>query len=468
MRPCALLMATLMAHLAVCEVHNLRHGKHTNDGANKRRLNGESTSDRMFIRYKSESGRAKVMERVKQVFAEYPDSKDMVVQISQSDADDLVKNYKDDIERIQVDSIWEEQGQFEHYVDRRLDEVTPYGINMIQADQVEIGPYPVQICIVDSGLDITHPDINADEAEGTNRVCHVDKEEMDWDVDVRRHGTHVAGIIAARIDNNIGVRGVGDIPVYIVRGLNDDGLALQSDILSAVKQCEDAGIKIITMSLGGDAMGDDMWELFDRLYDNGFLVFSATGNYNSPENFYPAAHPGVVAVTATERNKTLWSMSNYGSYVELACPGANIISTTPNDTYSSFSGTSMAAPHAAGAAALLWSHFPECSSHQIRYALAYTAEDLGKMGCDDKFGYGLVQVKDAYDFLSRHSCTDAKWGQTPSTGFCGTIDVDANTLKKASLANIATTSTTTTAAQKRSISSTLFDILMFRSNKSGT
>jgi subtilisin family serine protease len=417
-----------------------------------------------FVRYTSAQGRDQVVGLAQQVFQEYPDTGTMVVRMQQSDADYLLSSFSGDIARIQDDSLWSEQGQFEHTVQRRdLVETTPYGIHMIQADQMAVGPYPVQVCIVDSGLDVTHPDIDSSEVDGKNRISNVDEQETYWNVDVRRHGTHVAGIIAARADNDLGIRGVGDIPLYITRGLNDDGLALQSDILEAVEQCEKAGIKIITMSLGGEDMNDDMWELFDRLYDNGFLVFSATGNYGSSLPFYPAAHPGVIAVTAIDENKTWWNQANYGDYVELACPGSKIISTTPNATYSSFSGTSMAAPHAAGAAALLWSYFPSCTSHQIRYALAYTAEDIGDSGCDNFLGYGLVQVKDAYDFLDRHSCEDATWGQTPSTGYCSTVDVVPDSVQS----RVAASSSAPVTTEKKTIKSTFSDFFSFHSFRLG-
>jgi subtilisin family serine protease len=82
----------------------------------------------------------------------------------------------------------------------------------------------------------------------------------------------------------------------------------------------------------------------------------------------------------------------------------------------------MATPIASGAAAILWSHFPQCTNKQIRYALAYTARDINGGGCDQNLGYGLVQVKAAYDFLARNSCRGASWGQKEGTGRCDVID----------------------------------------------
>jgi subtilisin family serine protease len=84
---------------------------------------------------------------------------------------------------------------------------------------------------------------------------------------------------------------------------------------------------------------------------------------------------------------------------------------------------SMASPHVAGAAALLLSHFPSCTATQITYALAFTAKDNGTKGCDDQYGYGIVQVKAAYDFLLAYRCSpNTNWGKTVGDGTCSAVD----------------------------------------------
>jgi subtilisin family serine protease len=82
----------------------------------------------------------------------------------------------------------------------------------------------------------------------------------------------------------------------------------------------------------------------------------------------------------------------------------------------------MATPHIAGAAALLWSHFPSCSATQIRYVLARTAKDKGSTGCDDYYGYGIVQTKAAYNFLKKNSCRNASWGKSVGDGTCSILN----------------------------------------------
>ena len=119
---------------------------------------------------------------------------------------------------------------------------------------------------------------------------------------------------------------------------------------------------------------------------------------------YPASYPHVISVGAVDEDEDYAIFSNYNYQVELVGPGVSILSTLPDDKYGSLSGTSMATPHVAGAAALVWSYFPECSNHQIRNILALTAKDVGSSGCDDKTGFGLVQAKAAYDILDKHGC----------------------------------------------------------------
>lgn len=107
-------------------------------------------------------------------------------------------------------------------------------------------------------------------------------------------------------------------------------------------------------------------------------------------------------------------------------PGEKIFSTVVrgrNMAYAYYSGTSMAVPHVAAAAALVWSHHPECTNVQIRYALAYTAKDIGNAGCDDDYGYGIVKTKKALDFINQYGCTGVLWGQKSSPdGKCSSID----------------------------------------------
>jgi len=220
---------------------------------------------------------------------------------------------------------------------------------------------------------------------------------------------------------------MGNIPMFIARGLNDEGRARASDISDAVAQCRASGAKIISLSLSGDQMSDPMKEEVDAFYNSGGLMIAAAGNQGIYREAMPASYPAVISVAAVDETGEHWSASNNATTVELAAPGVRITSTAINSrgnlVYANYSGTSMAVPHVAAAAALIWSHHPECTNVQIRYALAYTAENVGPRGCDAFTGYGVIQTKDALNFLDRHGCVGAIWGQTSSSnGKCSTID----------------------------------------------
>lgn len=223
------------------------------------------------------------------------------------------------------------------------------------------------------------------------------------------------------------MRGIGNIPLYITRALDDNGAARESDILQAIQQCVNSGAKVISLSLGGGGMSTQLSTLLTSLYnEKGYLIFGASGNNGQNAKMYPAAHPLVIAVGAAMEDRTIWPGSNYGSWLELSAPGKLVYSTAVDSsgrsTYAFYSGTSMATPHAAGVAALVWSHFPECTNTQIRYALAKSARDLGSSGCDDYFGYGVVQAKSAVDWLKANPCQSATYGKGTIDGGCSMLN----------------------------------------------
>merc|ERR1711862_660121 len=149
----------------------------------------------------------------------------------------------------------------------------------------------------------------------------------------------------------------------------------------------------------------------------GILFIAAAGNGGSSSLLYPASYPALMSVAAIDSNKNTASFSQYNNQVEISGPGVAIKSTIPNNQYATWSGTSMATPHVAGVAGLLWMHFPECKNYEIRNVLAATAEDLKASGCDVNTGYGLVQAKNAYELLSEGNC-GGSIGQTSPVGGC--------------------------------------------------
>ena len=391
----------------------------------------------MVVKVYSETGR-EVLYSMPEVVVEkdFRSAGYVAIRVANEDMDNVVEVFELDpnIEGYEEDGLFTEQGTLDYYVSeqelhryRHLEqEIVPYGITMTEGDQVVVGDTPVMVCIVDTGVARTHPDLDVDLLHGTNRVSYVDQAVLQWFNDTRGHGTHIAGTMTARANNGIGVRGMGDVPLYIARGLNNAGQARESDLIESMEQCEAAGAKILSMSLSGDTMSSAMKTIVDRVYANGGLVVAAAGNQGTYREGFPASDPNVISVGAVNESEERWDGSNYGPWLELAAPGDQIFSTVVSEssmTYAYYSGTSMAVPHVAAAAALVWSHHPECTNVQIRYVLAYTAKDVGEQGCDDEYGYGIVQTKKALDFIDANGCAGVVWGQTStSDGKCSTID----------------------------------------------
>ena len=227
--------------------------------------------------------------------------------------------------------------------------------------------------------------------------------DLPWNQDGHGHGTHVAGTIAA-VNNHLGVVGVtpGTVNLYIVRVFDDDGWwAYSSDLIDAATRCASAGANIITMSLGGYYASETEYVAFDQLNAQGILSIAAAGNSGNSGSFYPASYPSVISVAAIKSNKVVARFSTKNAEVDIAAPGVQVLSTYSNSTsgYVSWSGTSMACPHVAAVAALVWSAKPSATNYEVRAALIATAEELGVPGRDDSYGHGLVQGKNAIDYL---------------------------------------------------------------------
>ncbi|MCL2914521.1 S8 family serine peptidase [Shewanella corallii] len=286
-------------------------------------------------------------------------------------------------------------------------ESTPYGITMVQARQVSDSlTGNRKVCIMDTGYQRSHEDlissgVTGNDGYGSNNTGN-------WYQDGNGHGTHVAGTIAALGGNSRGVVGVnssGLLGLHIVKVFNDSGnWAYGSDLIGAVTQCQNAGANVISMSLGGGASSNAERQAFASAKAAGILSIAAAGNDGNSTMSYPASYDEVMSVAAVDSSGTVASFSQYNSQVEIAAPGVGVNSTYNDGGYKSLSGTSMATPHVAGVAALVWSHFTGCSNEQIRAALNATAEDKGSAGRDTKYGYGIVKAKAAYDYLQNSEC----------------------------------------------------------------
>ena len=297
---------------------------------------------------------------------------------------------------------------------RRLqyDAEVPYGIDMVQALDVPdnfIEGSNVTVCIVDTGIDIEHPDLQVFNVTGKSFIDEA------WNVDINGHGTHVAGTIAA-LKNDVGVLGVvnnGAMNLLIAKVCALDGGCY--NVNDAVQWCADEGADVINLSLGCAFCGNEEESLiYQSIYDDGVLVVAAAGNEPN-EIGYPASYDSVMSVAAVDRNEEIAFFSSRNEYVEIAAPGVDVESTVPGNDYAYYSGTSMATPHIAGVAALIWSHFPTTNNTDIRKSLVDSAKDLGDVGRDQAYGHGLVRAKIAYDILETGSIPPTS---APTSFFC--------------------------------------------------
>jgi serine protease len=273
----------------------------------------------------------------------------------------------------------------------------PYGVSMVQGDLISPSDTANRtVCIIDTGLKRSHedhqgnPNITGTNVDGTGN----------WYDDSCGHGTHVAGTIAA-VNNTIGVVGVAPgMKLHIIKvfdgNLFNCEWAYTSELINAMQLCNDAGANIISMSLGGPESSETENTAIQALYDSGTLIIAAAGNDGDTGTMYPAGYPSVLSVAAVDSNKAIADFSQRNDDVELAAPGVDVQSTVPWFlNYSSLSGTSMACPHVSGVAALIWSYNTNWTNAQVRQAMIATAEDLGPIGRDSAYGYGLVQAQAA-------------------------------------------------------------------------
>ncbi|MFX1425717.1 MAG: S8 family peptidase [Promethearchaeota archaeon] len=269
-------------------------------------------------------------------------------------------------------------------------------IGMESAWEYELGSHDVIVAIVDTGIDYTHPDLNVNYlALGYDWVNNDDDPNDD-----HYHGTHCAGTVAAIINNSIGVAGMANVSVFAEKSFNSFGSGSTSDSSLAIRHAVDMGADILSCSWGGTSYSVTLVEAIEYAIDHDVMVIAAAGNSNSESLHYPAAYPGVIAVSATDQNDNKASFSNYGDWIDVSAPGVDITSTVPYEIkgthYMLASGTSMAAPHVSGLAALIKSAFPSYSASQIEAAIYNSALDLGDPGFDPYYGRGRIDASNIF------------------------------------------------------------------------
>src|SRR5579872_1817 len=285
----------------------------------------------------------------------------------------------------------------------------------------------VIVAVVDTGIDFTHPDISANiwtnTAEIPNNGIDDDgngyiDDVHGWDfigsnylnpiqgnnpVDHFGHGTHVSGTIAAVGNNGVGVIGVAwNAQIMPVKGLDDTGTGIDSTLGPAIIYAANNGADVISNSWAGGGSSQTIADAVSYAYNLGAVIVAAAGNNNDNAwNYYPANLPQVITVAATDHNDNIAYFSNWGTKIDVAAPGVDILSlraagttmgTPLNSLYTRADGTSMATPHVSGLAALILAQHPTYLDEDVRQVLRVSGTDLGQSGYDTTYGYGRINA----------------------------------------------------------------------------
>ncbi len=324
-------------------------------------------------------------------------------------------------------------------------------IDLPEAWWTQTGSKSITVAIIDTGGDYLHPDLAAntwrnqgevfgnridDDRNGFVDDIHgYDFVNRDGDpMDDQGHGTHVAGTIGAVGNNNMGIVGVNqNVSLMHLKFLSSQGTGSTIDAIRSVDYATRMGANVINASFGGGGYSQAMFDAISRANDAGILFVAAAGNESNNNDFrpsFPANYdlPNVISVAATDHRDRLASFSNFGqNSVDLGAPGVSILSTLPRNRYGSLNGTSMAAPHVAGAAALLLAEKSDQTPSQLKKLLMETTDPVtslqGKTVTGGRLNVNnaLIQItpppKSTISLtVTEGSAAEAKVGETPNPG----------------------------------------------------
>src|SRR2546427_2439118 len=270
----------------------------------------------------------------------------------------------------------------------------PQKINAPGAWDVTTGSANSVVTVVDTGVSSTNPEFSGKLLTGTNCVSPGGVTDDD-----NGHGTHVAGIAAAIGDNGTGIAGIAwAASILPIKVLDASGSGTNADVACGIQAGADfaasnPGMRVVeNLSLGGPAYSQLMKDAVDYALQSNVLVVAAAGNDGKATVLFPAGYPGVMAVGATTPANERATFSTYGSHLSVVAPGVDIYSTYLGGSYKYLSGTSMAAPHVSGTAALVRARNAGLSPAQVRSQIEQTATRLGGSGFNHQFGWGLVNA----------------------------------------------------------------------------
>jgi len=264
------------------------------------------------------------------------------------------------------------------------------------------GNESVLIAIIDTGIDFDHPDLKNKIYSSGYDFANEDSDATDD----HGHGTHVSGIASADTNNSEGMAGVAwNCKILPIKVMDEEGSGYYSWIIDAIRWAADNGASVINLSLGGDESSKALEEALQYAYERDVVIIAAAGN-EAGSVIYPAAYDAYcIAVAASDYNDSRTEWSNHGPEIDVAAPGERILSCVPiwywEDSpfpYGYGFGTSMAAPHVSGLAALIKSIKPWLKASEIMNVIRYTADDVNAdayPGKDEYIGYGRINMEKA-------------------------------------------------------------------------
>ncbi|MGC2134557.1 MAG: S8 family serine peptidase, partial [Xanthobacteraceae bacterium] len=265
-------------------------------------------------------------------------------------------------------------------------------LQIAQAHQIATGK-SITVAVIDSEIDAKHPDLDGAVVKGFDALAGSDTPHP--------HGTSIAGAIAAR-GKLMGIApGVQILAVHAFDDSPGEAKGTSFAIDKGLQWAADNNARVVNMSFAGPA--DPMLaRMLAAAYAKGIVLIAAAGNGGpQSEPLYPAADPDVIAVTATDNAEHVFALANRGRYIAVAAPGVDILALAPGDTYALTSGTSIAAAHVSGIAALLLERNPALKPGDIRSILIATAKPIGPPIPDSPYGAGVVNAYRAVSFIDR-------------------------------------------------------------------
>ena len=261
-------------------------------------------------------------------------------------------------------------------------------LHIERAHQVATGK-DIPIALINSEIDVKHPDLNG--------AITKSFDPLGGDAKPHPHGTAMAGAIAAHGKLSGIALGPHLLAARAFDNTAGEAKGTSFAIYKSLQWAADNGARVINMSFAGPA-DPDLHRMLTAAYDKGIVLVAAAGNAGpNSAPLYPAADPDVIAVTATDSNDGLFKMANRGSYIAVAAPGVEILALAPGDSYQITTGTSVAAAHVSGIAAMLLEEKPSLTPNEVRSIIMSTAKPLGSAGQRSDFGAGLA---DAYQAVS--------------------------------------------------------------------